>query len=631
MEEEPHKIEDAESKSKKSTSKSVKITRVRKPSERIMNRTSFSKFTNEASDPIILDFDSELSKPILASPSPQKPNTTDPTGTIEISDTPTTVQYERRTKHKNESRGSRVAEHQRRGVNEKLDFPKKRSIVDENTSKDVPPKLRRVQPRRSSITPEVPVSKPELQKQTRKNSNIKPVTKKKTLKQNIPAPIPPQSQSDNILIRTSPKPLFETLHSLSNPQKQYMCEIGLRDLLDITVDGDRNILDSSSKDGGDDTIDKWKEQFKLENDIRPKGLRFDGVDVEKGRPSICCWNASTMRLREELEMASGQFGMGVIHDIVGREETQQGLVTSINDMLVDFEYMRNKIQDKLSVAIGKFPDDPTFTTLKKKFKTLSHHLSSDSEAEYNDEFQDTEAGCSPNNDAAQKVENTDGTVLSQWWTEPETLQEIDQTLALVTSSHKSFENTPLNAFSLGLTQEFEETIKENVRKISGHTITTPIPCPVPISSSPLLTDAPLGNERIKRNVSIPDTSRSPDVVFSGRENPTMTEATRKELFLNHLLQCIQDYDASLRSIPLVLLPVVRSNHIFLFAIDLNSPSFLIIDNLACEATISDRYGDLPTIVIIQEVAQYQKIPAKRRDEIKFEAARNIQKRLSQFS
>ncbi|KAI3790594.1 hypothetical protein L2E82_03751 [Cichorium intybus] len=495
MEEEPHKIEDAESKSNKSKSKSVKITRVRKPSERIMRRTSFSKFTNEVSDPIILDFDSELSKPILASPCPKKPNKADPTGTIEISDTPANVQYERRLKYKNESQGSRVAENQRRVVNEELEFPKKRSIIDDNTNKDVPPKFRRVQPRRSSSTPEVPVSKPELQKKARRKTNIKPVTKMKNLKQNIPAPIPPQSQSDNILIRTSPKPLFETLHSLSNPQKQYMCEVGLRDLLDITVDGipshigyyavsnfdcenmylkvsggqlpvnrqvvhhllglplgDRNILDSSSNDGGDDTVDKWKEQFKLENDIRPKGvqklimrsreadlmfrvnilvlicntlgqsvsmgtcdlsmlntvnssfdlgnidwcgyiiqclkntvpiwkrsskkpyffgpitlltllylegLRFDGVDVEKGRPSICCWNASTMRLREELEMASGPFGMGVIHEIVGREETQEGLITSINDMLIDFEYMRNKIEDKLSVAIGKFPDDPT--------------------------------------------------------------------------------------------------------------------------------------------------------------------------------------------------------------------------------------------------------------------------------
>ncbi|KAI3502545.1 hypothetical protein L1887_30679 [Cichorium endivia] len=546
MEEEPHKIEDAESKSKKSKSKSVKITRVRKPSERIMKRTSFSKFTNEASDPIILDFDSELSKPILASPCPQKPNKTDPIGTIEISDIPTTVQYERRTKYKNESRGSRVAEHQRRGVNEKLDFPKKRSIIDDNTSKDVPPKLLRVQPRRSSITPEVPVSKPELEKQTRKKTNIKPVTKKKTLKQNIPAPIPPQSQSDNILIRTSPKPLFETLHSLSNPQKQYMCEIGLRDLLDITVDGIPSHIGYyavSNFDcenmylkvgGGQLHVNRQVVHHLLwlplgdRNILDSSRLRFDGVDVEKGRPYICCWNASTMRLREELEMASGPFGMGVIHDIVGREETQEGLVTSINDMLVDFEYMRNKIEDKLSVAIGKFPDDPTFTTLKKKFKTLSHHLSSDSEAEYNDEFQDTEAGCSPNNDAAQKVENTDGT----------------------------------NCYL---------------------------------------------------------------------ENPTMTEPIRKELFLNHLLQCIQDYDASFRSISLVLLPVVRSNHIFFFALDLNSPSFLIIDNLACEATISERYGDLPTIVIIQQVAQYQKIPAKRRDEIKFEATRNIQKRLSQFS
>ncbi|KAI3780413.1 hypothetical protein L2E82_10394 [Cichorium intybus] len=54
-----------------------------------------------------------------------------------------------------------------------------------------------------------------------------------------------------------------------------------------------------------------------------RGLRFDGVDVERGRPSICCWNASTMRLREDLEVASGGFGMGVIQDIIGREETQE--------------------------------------------------------------------------------------------------------------------------------------------------------------------------------------------------------------------------------------------------------------------------------------------------------------------
>ncbi|KAI3701354.1 hypothetical protein L2E82_46008 [Cichorium intybus] len=112
MEEEPHKIEAAESKSNKSKSKSVKITR-------------------------------ELSKPILASPCPKKPNKADPTGTIEISDTPANVQYERRLKYKNESQGSRVAENQRRVVNEELEFPKKRSIIDDNTNKDVPPKFRR--------------------------------------------------------------------------------------------------------------------------------------------------------------------------------------------------------------------------------------------------------------------------------------------------------------------------------------------------------------------------------------------------------------------------------------------------------------------------------------------------------
>ncbi|KAI3750734.1 hypothetical protein L2E82_21506 [Cichorium intybus] len=75
---------------------------------------------------------------------------------------------------------------------------------------------------------------------------------------------------------------------------------------------------------------KYEMRTKYKNESRGsrvllylEGLRFDGVDVERGRPSICCWNASTMRLCEDLEMASGGFGMGVIRDIVGREETQE--------------------------------------------------------------------------------------------------------------------------------------------------------------------------------------------------------------------------------------------------------------------------------------------------------------------
>ncbi|KAI3510935.1 hypothetical protein L1887_18076 [Cichorium endivia] len=205
MEEDRQKVEDAESNPKKV--KSVNITRVRKPSERIMKKTNFSKFTNVESDPIILDFDSDYSAQRLASPFPQNPKKTDPT------------------------------EHKRKMTTEALELPKKRIINDDTTNKDVPPKVRRVPPRRSSITLEVPISKLALEKQAQKKTHLKPVPKKTTLKQNIPAPTAPQPQSDNILIRTSPKPLFDTLHSLRNPQKKYLCEIGLRDLLDITVDG----------------------------------------------------------------------------------------------------------------------------------------------------------------------------------------------------------------------------------------------------------------------------------------------------------------------------------------------------------------------------------------------------------
>lgn len=82
MEGEPIKLEASESKSKKA--KSVKVTRVRKPTERIMKKTSFSKFTNVESYPIILDFDSDHSAPRLANPLPQNPKKTDHTGANEI-------------------------------------------------------------------------------------------------------------------------------------------------------------------------------------------------------------------------------------------------------------------------------------------------------------------------------------------------------------------------------------------------------------------------------------------------------------------------------------------------------------------------------------------------------------------
>ncbi|KAI3700923.1 hypothetical protein L2E82_45564 [Cichorium intybus] len=171
-------------------------------------------------------------EPRLASPFPQNPKKTDPTakkGANEIPDTHCNVKYERRTKYQAELRGCRVVKHKQRMITEELELPKKRSINDDTTNKDVPQKVRRVQPRRSSITPTVPISKPAVEKQERKKTKL----------------------------------------------------------------------------------------------LYLEGLRFDGVNVEGGRPSICCWNASTMRLREELEKTSGGFGMGVIQDIVGREETQE--------------------------------------------------------------------------------------------------------------------------------------------------------------------------------------------------------------------------------------------------------------------------------------------------------------------
>ncbi|KAI3508983.1 hypothetical protein L1887_24006 [Cichorium endivia] len=94
-----------------------------------MKKSSFNKFTNVESDPIILHFDSDYSSPRPASPFPQNPKKTDPTakkGANEIPDTHCDVKYERCTKYKNESRGSRVVEHKRRMNTEELELPKKK-------------------------------------------------------------------------------------------------------------------------------------------------------------------------------------------------------------------------------------------------------------------------------------------------------------------------------------------------------------------------------------------------------------------------------------------------------------------------------------------------------------------------
>lgn len=107
-----------------------------------MKKTSFSKFTNVQSDPIILDFDSDYSQPRLASPLPEIPKKIDPNAT-QIPDIHCNVKYERRTKYRAESRGIPVVEYKQRMITEDLEFPKERSINEDTTDKDVPPKVRR--------------------------------------------------------------------------------------------------------------------------------------------------------------------------------------------------------------------------------------------------------------------------------------------------------------------------------------------------------------------------------------------------------------------------------------------------------------------------------------------------------
>ncbi|KAI3503221.1 hypothetical protein L1887_31660 [Cichorium endivia] len=108
MEDELQKQESRRSSLKKL--KTNDITRVRKRSERIMKKTTFNKFTNDPSNPIILDFDSDYSQPMIGLNLPEKTKKTevDPNATKQATRIPefhVNVKHERRLKNRSESHG----------------------------------------------------------------------------------------------------------------------------------------------------------------------------------------------------------------------------------------------------------------------------------------------------------------------------------------------------------------------------------------------------------------------------------------------------------------------------------------------------------------------------------------------
>ncbi|CAH1413746.1 unnamed protein product [Lactuca virosa] len=80
------------------------------------------------------------------------------------------------------------------------------------------------------------------------------------------------------------------------------------------------------------------------------------------------------------------------------------------------------------------------------------------------------------------------------------------------------------------------------------------------------------------------------------ENTALTAEARKFLFFSNLSDCIDAEGLTLRDVRLLFLPVVRDFHIFLFVIDLQQPSFTIIDNIRQDDTHQVAYGSLPDLV-----------------------------------
>ncbi|CAH1453776.1 unnamed protein product [Lactuca virosa] len=80
------------------------------------------------------------------------------------------------------------------------------------------------------------------------------------------------------------------------------------------------------------------------------------------------------------------------------------------------------------------------------------------------------------------------------------------------------------------------------------------------------------------------------------ENTALTEEDRQKIFIENLSLSIDDFDATLRDVELLFLPVVREFHIFLVVLDFHQPAFWIIDNIKRDEDTHDTYGLLPDLI-----------------------------------
>ncbi|KAI3780709.1 hypothetical protein L2E82_10697 [Cichorium intybus] len=161
----------------------------------------------------------------------------------------------------------------------------------------------------------------------------------------------------------------------------------------------------------------------------------------------------------------------------------------------------------------------------------------------------------------------------------------------------------------------------------------------------------------------------PTGLSSVLNNTNITEDDRMRLFIENFEDCMQDSDYLLHQIRLLIIPVVQHRHIYMVAVDIKDPDFVIIDNSNFVQEISARYGQLPALLafdtgfkreskaqqlqldrlrvkylykiltnennlrkaaIENEVLEYMKIPAGDRKQIKENADANIHERLAPF-
>ncbi|KAI3518424.1 hypothetical protein L1887_07166 [Cichorium endivia] len=276
---------------------------LQKKSERILKKSAFSKFTNEASNPVLIDIDisSSPSKEHIIPPSkkfrftkasitssPFKKVTGFAADTVVPMEGPLHIHSEIRSKKRNDH-------------STQTDVPIKTPITIKSNNKS---KERKEKALQVEAVNDVPIKTP---------ITIKSNTKSKERKEKA---LQVEAVNDKKKRRTS---TVEVLKPLSVSDSDFEDSVPNVKKKQVCLKKTKKLPKLISKKKQPQVKPKTKSQLEL---LYLEKIRCDGVPVERGIPSLCFWSVDDMVTLQDFEIKNGGFGSGEFQEFIVPNDSQ---------------------------------------------------------------------------------------------------------------------------------------------------------------------------------------------------------------------------------------------------------------------------------------------------------------------